>query len=209
MLIRLALESDWPAIRRICVETGPQNLVEASVQEGELLADYWIEPYRRLWPDWTWVAIENGEVCGYMTVCPDTVAHESLKLIFLEIPQALKILAGHYGYNPAAKKMFLRLLRRNPLPQAVWGDRLDEWNRLYPAHLHINFDTKAQGRGWGRELMETAFRCLRANRIFGVHLFCGDAPVGFYRALGFAQKARQRLDASASVYMFARDLNPQ
>ena len=66
---------------------------------------------------------------------------------------------------------------------------------LYPAHLHIDLLPRAQGRGWGRRMMDHLLAALRSKGSPGVHLGVGqinERAVGFYRKLGFEELARVR-----------------
>jgi GNAT superfamily N-acetyltransferase len=56
-----------------------------------------------------------------------------------------------------------------------------------PAHLHINVDADFRSAGIGRQLIEAFLASLREQGIPGVHLYCGAAPLEFYRRLGFHQ----------------------
>ena len=60
----------------------------------------------------------------------------------------------------------------------------------YPAHLHIDILPLAQGKGYGRKLMETYLNQLRSQNIQGVHLIVSknnQNAVGFYQQVGFQE----------------------
>jgi ribosomal protein S18 acetylase RimI-like enzyme len=60
----------------------------------------------------------------------------------------------------------------------------------YPSHLHIDLLPRMQGRGLGRQLMETLLAALRASGSRGVHLHVGRAnerAAGFYQHLGMTE----------------------
>lgn len=58
----------------------------------------------------------------------------------------------------------------------------------YPAHLHIDLLAEYRGKGWGRGLIETFFRAVKALGARGVHLDMVRTNVGakrFYDKMGF------------------------
>ncbi len=65
---------------------------------------------------------------------------------------------------------------------------------VYPAHLHIDLQERARGRGFGRLLVERLLTDLRGRGIVGVHLGVDEtnaAGIAFYDHLGFVEVARE------------------
>jgi ribosomal protein S18 acetylase RimI-like enzyme len=81
----------------------------------------------------------------------------------------------------------------------------------YPAHLHIDLLERAQGRGFGRRMMEQVMERLRHRGCPGAHLgvsILNPTAVGFYRRLGFEELIRVGTPTDGCVYMgkrFARN----
>jgi GNAT superfamily N-acetyltransferase len=78
----------------------------------------------------------------------------------------------------------------------------------YPSHAHIDLLTRAQGRGYGRKMMQIVMDRLRARGSPGVHLgvsVVNDAALAFYRKLGFRELVRQGTETDGCIYM-GRDL---
>ena len=76
----------------------------------------------------------------------------------------------------------------------------------YPAHLHIDLLERAQGRGFGPELMELFLAQLRARGVSGVHLGLGlrnQRALRFYERLGF-RELEKRGDPPNSLLMGLR-----
>ena len=194
MIVRQAQAADWSRISAICVEAGIGS--DAEPQRARLHAEYWIGSYRTLWPEWTFVAEDQGETIGYLTACPDTLTQEFLKPWCHELPLLIRILFGQFGYTLYSRKMARRLLRQDSLPEMAFGDRLEEWRRRYPAHLHINLTAAARGKGVGVELMRSCIRELYSLGIPGCHLFCGEPPLSFYRRFGFVELGRETIPAT-------------
>ena len=60
----------------------------------------------------------------------------------------------------------------------------------YPSHLHIDLLPRAQGRGWGRRMLDRVMETLRDSGSPGAHLSVSlpnTAAMGFYRRLGFRE----------------------
>lgn len=63
----------------------------------------------------------------------------------------------------------------------------------YPSHLHIDLLERAQGRGWGRRMLEHVMDLLRQRGSPGAHLgvsFQNSTALGFYKRLGFQELIR-------------------
>lgn len=154
-------ESDWREMRAICVETAARPIPP---EQADAFGRLWIDPYRRWSADAAYVARDGGRVVGYLTGCVSTTDF----LIF----------SGLFGPRPSlgANLRFPNSL----LARLLWS---------YPAHLHVNVRDGHRG-GTGRALMERFERDAAAAGAGGVHVFCGERPVGFYRALGYEELGR-------------------
>jgi GNAT superfamily N-acetyltransferase len=76
----------------------------------------------------------------------------------------------------------------------------------YPAHLHIDLQERARGKGFGRVLIERLLDDLRARGVAGVHLAVDERNangIAFYEHLGFVEVAR----STGSVLM-GRSIGP-
>ncbi|MFN0068727.1 MAG: GNAT family N-acetyltransferase, partial [Limisphaerales bacterium] len=74
----------------------------------------------------------------------------------------------------------------------------------YPSHLHIDLLPRAQGRGWGRRMLEEVICRLRARGSPGAHLGVSllNVPAfGFYGRLGFREIVRVGEGADGCCYM--------
>jgi ribosomal protein S18 acetylase RimI-like enzyme len=64
----------------------------------------------------------------------------------------------------------------------------------YPAHLHIDLQERARGKGFGRLLVDRLLDDLRARGIPGVHLGVDERNtngIAFYEHLGFIEVGRE------------------
>lgn len=169
--------ADWAAMREICWKTAARAVPP---EDRDAFGRRWLAPYERWAPEWSYVAREGGEVVGYLTGCAFTAR-------FL----ALSALAGP----------------RVPLGASLRFPAAVLWRLLarYPAHLHVNVLEGHRG-GAGRALVSRFEADLRAAGARGLHVFCGQGPLGFYLKLGFAELGRLRR-GEAWVYALGKTLD--
>jgi ribosomal protein S18 acetylase RimI-like enzyme len=63
----------------------------------------------------------------------------------------------------------------------------------YPSHMHIDLLERAQGRGYGRLMLEEVMARLRQRGSPGAHVgvsASNESAVGFYKRLGFRELVR-------------------
>lgn len=202
---------DWLTIRELCGRTAEQG---RGIEEARwpFFSEFWVGPYEKLLPKWSCVAraegqrlipaanpsaagttrAENGpRVVGYLTGCPDTASFERKSLLLHRWPLFIKALLGFYPRNEDTRRFIRRFLGLEKTLESRFPreERLRLMS-LYPAHLHVNVDGAFRGSGVGKKLMEIFINDLRKAGVPGVHLVCGDRPVGFYKRLGFGVLAR-------------------
>jgi len=177
----------WTEVHAICCETANAGAPRGDPARWPFFGELWVGPYERRWPSWTWVGVgESQDLLGYITLCPNTQDHE-LWMTWVFRPQlALKILLGRYAKTLDTQKFLKRWLGLEKSPEHLFPrEILQKVHTQYPAHLHTNLRARARGTGLGKALWEAGASQLRTHQIPGIHLFCGDAPVGFYRKCGF------------------------
>lgn len=130
------------------------------------------------------VAEEDGEILGYIL---GSCSHLALTLYLLpRLPLLLlKLLLGCYG-PPLPHLRYLLRLVLFPGPKAP--------KRLYPAHLHIAVDPKAQGKGLGKALLADFLECLKQKGVKGVQLSTTRANTAarrLYQSQGFRFYAKR------------------
>ena len=189
---RPLVHEDWLAIRELCGRTAEQG---RGIDEARwpFFSEFWVGPYEKLLPEWTYAArAENGpRVAGYLTGCPDTASFERKSLLLHRWPLFIKALLGFYPRNEDTRRFIRRFLGLEKTMESRFPreERLRLMS-LYPAHLHVNVDGAFRGSGVGKKLMELFIEDMRKAGVPGVHLVCGDRPVGFYKRLGFGVLAR-------------------
>lgn len=160
--VRRAAAGDWDAVTALCAECGAAGgPVDAS--ERDAFVAHWVGPYRELRPDWTWIAVEDGAVVGYLTGAPDTLSFEKERRRVFSPP-------------PDSRDFF---------PSAV---RLKLWTE-HPAHLLMNVAEGRRGAGVGARLLQAFFAELRRAGVSSAHLICGPGSSGFFERMAFRAEA--------------------
>ncbi|MEW6055210.1 MAG: GNAT family N-acetyltransferase [Bdellovibrionota bacterium] len=207
--IAKARAREFSEIRRICCETGNAGAPIAK-ERWDFFGDLWIGPYEKLLPQWTYVASVEDQILGYLTGCPSTAQFESRKRLKIFPLLWMGILRRSYRKTSDTRRFLKRSLGLSKSPERCFsGGFLKMLYVRYPAHLHINIDSRVRGRNLGRSLVEGFLRDLKREEVSGVHVFCGDQARGFYRSLGFQELKRisYRTDSRAGatpVYAMGR-----
>lgn len=133
----------------------------------------WLGRYLAEEPGEAFVALCDGNVCGYLV---GSLADPAPRVAFAELD---------YFQAFAAE------------------------TARFPAHLHVNVDDGARGRGVGARLVERFMVHARARGIAGVHIVTGAGMrnVRFYERLDFREVARAPRNGG-TVVMLARELAP-
>jgi len=209
--IRLARPEDWLSIREICCKTGNAGKPIDRVR-WPFFGELWVGPYQKLLSDWCFVAESDHQILGYLTGCPNSTAFERKKALLFTPSLLLQILVGNFLRNKFPKNNDTRRFVRRSLgiekgPEACFSEPTHQRLRdEYPAHLHINLDENARGRGLGKQLQETYFEALREKGVPGVHLFCGANPVPFYEKTGFSILKKIVFGAGIPIFLMVKKL---
>lgn len=178
--IRPVRPDDLDAVYEIAHRTGAAGEdATGLIEDRRLVGELWAAPYVTLEPEHAFVLVDADDVpVGYVLGALDSVAFE----------------------ERCEREWWPALRERHP--RTPDGDRLDDllialihdrWPRdpevegPYPSELHIDLLPVAQGSGWGRRMMATVLRSLRAAGSPAVHLGTSAAntrAVGFYEHLG-------------------------
>ena len=172
--------SDLVNYYRICLLTGDSGKdASTKYKDPDLIGHFFAAPYAVLEPDLCFTLCCSDSPCGYIIGTRDSVKF----------------------YDRCEQEWFPVLRDRYPLPEAEdmspdahiirlihKGHRIKEDLTAYPAHLHIDILPRGQGRGMGRQLIDTFLDRLRELNIPAVHLEVGKANQGavqFYKKVGF------------------------
>jgi len=190
MTIRRYQRSDLDAVSRVCLLTAAAGGdATGAFVDDELMPEIWARPYLAIEPEWAWVvAGDDGAVSGYILAAPDTRG-------FVERYRAewLPRLSARYTRAEPALTPDDRMRELGFTPERMLVPEVDE----YPAHLHIDLLPHLQGRGLGRQLIDTLEHALGDAGVPGLHLSLDPANTGalaFYRRLGFGELESSTVD---------------
>ena len=199
-IIRPARPGDQPDAYYVCLKTGDfgKDGEPFYREDPDALGRIFVGPYLAYEPELSLILEDTQGVCGYALGAFDSRA----------------FYARYEGeWRPDLCKKF-------PAPQ---GDP-SQWTRVqtvyhwyhhpdyfmpepyeaYPSHLHIDLLVRAQGRGYGRRMMEQVMDKLRQRGSPGAHLgvsMLNTPAFGFYLRLGFRELVRVGEGQDGCIYM--------
>ena len=184
--IRAATSADQPGAYRVCLQTGDDGGDGTAyyAADPDALGRIYVGPYLLFEPDLSLVLEDDEGICGY----------------------GLGAVDSHHFYDRYEREWRPGICAQFPEPA---GDRR-RWSRVdeahyeyhhptyfcpepyerFPSHLHIDLLPRAQGRGYGRQLMERNLATLRRLGSRGAHLGVSVRnirAISFYRHLGFRE----------------------
>jgi ribosomal protein S18 acetylase RimI-like enzyme len=201
--IRPGTPADERAAYYVCLKTGDNGADGEPFyrEDPDALGRIYAGPYLQFEPELSLILEDDQGVCGY----------------------ALGAFDSRRYYQRYETEWRPKLCARFPAPQ---GDPAG-WTRVqqahhtyhnpdyfmpepyeaYPSHLHIDLLPRAQGRGYGRRMIERNMETLRRRGSRGAHL--GVSPVnhraiGFYQRLGYRELTRVGSPTDGCVYMGIR-----
>jgi ribosomal protein S18 acetylase RimI-like enzyme len=200
LTIRSARPDDQAAAYYICLKTGDHGAdgEPFSRDDPDALGRIFVGPYLAFEPELGLMLEDDDGVCGY----------------------AFGAFDSRTFYARYESEWRPGLCARHPMPQGdpsgwtraqtvhSWYHHPDyycpEPYEAYPSHMHIDLLERAQGRGFGRRMMDEVMDRLRRRGSPGVHLGVSVRNVpamGFYGRLGFRELIRVGTDRDGVVYM--------
>lgn len=201
--LRPARPGDEPGAYYVCLKTGDHGADGEPFyhDDPDALGRIFVGPYLAFEPDLSLILEDAQGICGY----------------------ALGAFDSRAFYARYEAEWRPRLCAQFPAPA---GDPA-EWTRAqmvhhwyhhpdyycpepyadFPSHLHIDLLGRAQGRGWGRRMMEQVMDTLRRRGSPGAHLGVSTRnarAVGFYQRLGFRELVRVGAESEGCIYMGIR-----
>jgi GNAT superfamily N-acetyltransferase len=202
-VVRPATPGDELAAYVVCLKTGDHGQdAEALYREDpDALGRIFVGPYLAFEPELSLVLQDDDGICGY----------------------ALGAFDSRAFYARYEQEWRPELCRRFPAPQGEASLRTPvqqvyhayhhpdyycpEPYDVYPSHLHIDLLPRAQGRGYGRRMLERVIDTLRRRGSPGAHLglsALNTRAYGFYGRLGFRELTRVGSGSDACIYMGMR-----
>ena len=191
------LETDLDALYDICLRTGAAGDDATELMtDARLLGEVFAAPYAVLEPDHAFVLDDGtGRAVGYVLGARDVTDFE--QRAEAEWWPALRQRYPE-GSGEGLDSILVAMIHHRDPPEADLTDR-------YPSELHIDLLPAAQGRGWGRRMIDHLLTSLREAGSIGVHLGTSTAntrAIAFYRRLGFTE-----LGTDGITVRFARTLD--
>jgi ribosomal protein S18 acetylase RimI-like enzyme len=199
-MIRPAAPGDQRGAYDVCLKTGDygQDGQPFYREDPDAVGRVFVGPYLAFEPDLSLILEDEQGVCGY----------------------ALGALDSHAFYARYEAEWRPDLCARFPAPQG----NPSGWTRVhqayhsyhhpdyfcpepydwYPSHLHIDLLPRAQGRGYGRRMIEQIMDTLRGRGSPGAHLgvsTLNTRAFGFYQHLGFRELIRVGSGADGCIYL--------
>lgn len=197
--IRLYQPGDEAAAYHVCMKTGDHGADGEPFfrEDPDALGRIYVGPYLKFSPDLALLLEDDNGVCGY----------------------ALAVLDSKRFFDRYEKEWRPDLVREFARPSGPQ----ENWTRIqsvyesyhdpdyfcpepydqYPSHLHIDLLPHAQGKGYGRKMMQQLLAMLDEQGSPGVHLgmsISNERAYGFYLKLGFQELTRD----SESIYLGVR-----
>lgn len=183
--IQAAALHDLPGAYRTCLLTGDAGRdASALYRDPDLLGHVYVGPYIATGVGTQLVVVDDAGAAGYLLSADDTLEFEAWA-------EARWWPALRDRYPPldddSPDAELIRLIHE---PERTPPDLA----RAYPAHLHVDLQERARGKGLGRVLIERLLSDMRERGIPGAHLGV-DADnanaIAFYDHLGFHEVGRE------------------
>lgn len=199
-IIRQARSGDEAGAYYVCLKTGDfgKDGEPFYREDPDALGRIFVGPYLKFEPDFSLILEDPLGICGY----------------------ALAAFDSRTFFERYEKEWRPQLTSEFPAPT---GDP-PSWTRVqnvyswyhhpdyftpepyaeYPSHMHIDLLPRAQGRGFGRRMMEQLMAKLREGGSPGTHLGVSGSNIpaqAFYKKLGFRELVRTGAGHEEVIYM--------
>ena len=184
--IRSYKSADTSAVYEICLKTGNSGQDATHLFSDPLvLGHIYVGPYMEFEPQSVFILEDDQGPCGYiMGVLDSQTYYQWMHSEWLpKIRVNYKKPTGNPDTWDETEKITNLLF--HPVSQRLLPD--------YPAHLHIDLLSRAQGKGQGKLLMDRFIDYLKYNKIPGLHLELSsnnDRAFNFYRKYGIEELDR-------------------
>jgi len=195
--IRSYKSADTSAAYEICLKTGNSGQDATHLFSDPLvLGHIYVGPYMEFEPQSVFILEDDQGPCGYIMGVLDSQKYyqwmhsEWLPKIRVDYK---KPTGDPDTWNETEK--ITNLLFQPELQRLFPG---------FPAHLHIDLLSRAQGKGQGKLMMDRFIDYLRYNKISGVHLELSsknDRAFNFYRKYGMQELDRNNESIFMGFYL--------
>jgi ribosomal protein S18 acetylase RimI-like enzyme len=168
------------------------------VSDPDALGRIYVGPYLEFEPDLSLVLEDDGGICGYALGAFDSKRfYDRYEAVWR--PALVAQFAEPAG-EPAALTAIEEAHRVYHHPDYFCPEPYER----FPSHLHIDLLPRAQGRGFGRQLMERNLETLRRRGSPGAHLGVSvrnPRALAFYRHLGFRELTGTGTGTEGCIYL--------
>lgn len=178
--IRPYKESDLPSLYEICLKTGDSGKDATGLYKDPMLIGYfYAAPYAAIHPELTFILAKNDIPVGYIIGTNNST-------LFYDItekewfPELREKYSRPDDNDNSPDSRIIRLIHKGHIPRPEL--------LLYPAHLHIDILPEGQGKGMGRNLIDTFINKLIEMKTPALHLEVGKRntnAIKFYEKVGF------------------------
>jgi GNAT superfamily N-acetyltransferase len=210
--IRNFEEKDRKQVRAIAHDTAFMGRPASVFFEGpELVSDALTLYFTDFEPRSSFVACAQEEVAGYLTGAKNKASSEKVFMRKIAGRLFLRIIAGG-----ALLRMKNLVFIFKCLQEMVKGSFLTpDFNRQYPATLHINIKEPFRGKGIGSGLLDSYLAYLKKEGVCGVHLATmSDRGADFFCRYGFKMLYKGRrsyfkhiLNQDVPLYVFGMKID--
>lgn len=198
--VRAARAGDEPGAYHVCLKTGNHGQDGAQLyrDDPDALGRIFVGPYLTLEPELSLVLDDDQGICGYALGALDSRAFYA-RYESEWRPRLCAAFAEPHGdptrWTPTERVHFAYHHPDYFCPEPY---------ETYPSHLHIDLLPRAQGRGYGRRMIEQLLDRLRQRRSPGAHLgvsLLNSRARAFYAHRGFTELTRTGSGDDTCVYM--------
>jgi len=198
--IRLARPDDAPAAYYVCLKTGDygQDGEPFYREDPDALGRIFVGPYLAFEPELGLILEDDEGICGYALGAFDSRAFYARNEAEWR-PTLCASFAAPEG-DPSRCTRVQQVYHWYHNPDYFCPEPYE----AYPSHLHIDLLPRAQGRGYGRRLLEGVMDKLRQRGSPGAHLgvsMVNTRAFGFYQRLGFRELCRCGSGQDGCIYM--------
>jgi GNAT superfamily N-acetyltransferase len=202
-VIRSSKAGDEAGAYHVCLKTGDHGADGEPLyaEDPDALGRMFVGPYLAFEPELSLILEDDQGICGYALG-----AFDSRAFYARYDAEWRPDLCARFPDPLGDPRLWTRLQRTYHAyhhPDYFCPEPYD----LYPSHLHIDLLPRAQGRGYGRRMIEELVGDLRRRGSPGVHLGLSTLnrrAFGFYQRLGFLELIRIGSVDDGCVYMGKR-----
>jgi len=199
--IRPYRPGDEGAAYYVCLKTGNRGDDGEPLfrEDPDALGRIFVGPYLKFEPDLALMLEDEQGVCGYALAALDSrrfyerYEREWRPQLCEKFPAPAEENRSRWSHVEAVHYLYHHPDYFMPEPY-----------EMYPSHLHIDLLARAQGQGYGKQMMQRLMDMLRAKGSPGVHLgmaASNERAYRFYSSLGFHELTRQGEGDQESIYM--------